>query len=83
MTDKAHLKMTSEELAVELLTSGQLLEGGRPEAERLLLEIKNKHAHQLAEQIRAAWTAHDPKRPGNVTMLSALNAADHIDPEQP
>lgn len=38
-------------------------------------------AHEFAEQIRAAWTAHDPKKPGNVTMLSALNAADLIDPE--
>lgn len=26
-------------------------------------------------------TDHDPKKPGNVTMLSALNAADLIDPE--
>lgn len=37
-------------------------------------------AHELAEEIRAAWAAHDPKKPGNVTMLSALNAADLIDP---
>lgn len=43
--------------------------------------VLNQHAHQLAEQIRAAWDAHDPSKPGNVTMLSALNAADLIDPE--
>ena len=43
--------------------------------------VLNQHAHQLAEQIRKAWTSHDPKKPGNVTMLSALNAADLIDPE--
>lgn len=50
--------------------------------EAMLQEVLDEHAHHLAEQIRAAWNAHDPKKPGNVTMLSALNAADHIDPEQ-
>lgn len=44
--------------------------------------LVDAYAHHLAEQIRAAWNAHDPKKPGNVTMLSALNAADHIDPGQ-
>lgn len=80
MTDKPHLTMTSEELAIELLTSSQVLTS-RAEAERLLKQIKDRHAHELAEQIRTAWNAHDPKKPGNVTMLSALNAANHIDPE--
>ena len=43
--------------------------------------VLNQHAHQLAETIRKAWADHDPKKPGNVTMLSALNAADLIDSE--
>lgn len=43
-------------------------------------ELLRIHAHELAEEIRAAWAAHDAKKPGNVTMLSALNAADLIDP---
>lgn len=50
--------------------------------EQLLQAVLDEHAHHLAEQIRAAWNAHDPTKPGNVTMLSALNAADHIDPGQ-
>lgn len=42
--------------------------------------IRDAIARELAEEIRAAWKAHDPKKPGNVCMLSALNAADFIDP---
>lgn len=44
-------------------------------------QLVDAYAHHLAEQIRAAWKNHNPKKPGNVTMLSALNAADLIDPE--
>ncbi len=76
MTDRPHLKMTSEELAIELLTTGQILDGGRPEAERLLAEIKNKHAHQLAEQIREDATVM-----GEAGDQYALLYADLIDPE--
>ncbi|MFL4491593.1 hypothetical protein ACJ6WD_10070 [Streptomyces sp. VTCC 41912] len=43
--------------------------------------VLDDYAHGLAEQIRAAWTNHDPGKPGNVTMLSPLNAADLIDPK--
>lgn len=50
-------------------------------ARRVIAIVEPAHAHQLAEDIRAAWKAHDPKKPGNITMLSALNAADFIDPK--
>lgn len=42
----------------------------------------NTHAHELAASIRTAWAEHDAKKPGNVCMLSALNAADFIDPKE-
>lgn len=51
------------------------------EDDRIVQAALAKHAHELAGQIRQAWEAHDPRRPGNVTMLSAPNAADLIDPE--
>lgn len=50
------------------------------EDQRIVEAALAERAHELAEQIRQAWAAHDPRRPGNVTMLSALNAADLIDP---
>lgn len=52
MTDKPSVTMTPDELAVELFTTGQVMTGGRPEAERLLRQIKDRHAHQLADQQR-------------------------------
>lgn len=57
--DQPDLKMTSEELAIELLTTGQALTGGRSEALRLLQQVKDRHAHELAEQQRAAIKATD------------------------
>jgi hypothetical protein len=44
--------------------------------------VLDDYTHGLAEKIRAAWADHDPKKPGNVCMLSALNAASFIDPKE-
>ena len=44
--------------------------------------VIDEYTHGLAEKIRKAWADHDPKKPGNVCMLSALNAADLIDPKE-
>ena len=52
MTRKPDVVMTPDELAAELFISGQRITGGRPEAERLLKQIKDRHAHELAEQQR-------------------------------
>lgn len=54
MNEKPHVTMTPEDLALDLFTTGQSLTAGRAEAERLLQQIKDRHAHQLAEQQREA-----------------------------
>ena len=86
MTDRPHVTMTSEELALELLTTSQALDGGRAEAERLLAEIKNKHAHALAEQQRHHFGVGDaPVRahcdPDCDFCRGVIETADLIDPE--
>jgi hypothetical protein len=52
MTDKPRVTMTPDELALELFTSSQVMTGGRAEAERLLQQIKDRHAHTLSGQQR-------------------------------
>jgi hypothetical protein len=51
--------MSPDELAIELLTTGQSLTSGRPEAERLLQQIKDRHAHELAERQRTHFGVGD------------------------
>lgn len=53
-------KMPSEELVVELMTSGEQMAGGRPEALRLLAELRSWWGHEIANRQRAA---HDNARP--------------------
>ncbi|MEU3903335.1 hypothetical protein AB0F20_05900 [Streptomyces goshikiensis] len=49
----------------------------------LMLDLHERDvAVRLAAKIRRAWDEHDPAKPGNVTMLSALNAAELIDPSE-
>jgi hypothetical protein len=78
MTDKPRVTMTPDELALELFTSGQSLNGGRDEAERLLRQIKSRHAHQLAEAIR---TTDLPEIHVDMFDNGTQWAADLIDPE--
>jgi len=78
MTDKPAMTMTPEALAIELLTTGQSMTGGRAEAERLLRQIKDRHAHQLAERIR---TTDLPEIHVDMFDNGTQWAADLIDPE--
>jgi hypothetical protein len=83
MTDKPHVTMTPDELVIELLTTGQSLTGGRDEAERLLWQVKDRHAHRLAEEIReetAALKAHGVLEPDH--YRPCRDAASQIDPEE-
>ncbi len=73
--------MNARARLLRALNDGPLCTCGQPACPTPDTLIDN-YAHELAEQIRAAWNAHDPKKPRNVTMLSALNAADLIDPEK-
>jgi hypothetical protein len=80
------MTMSSDELAIELFTSSQSLTGGRAEAERLLQQVKDRHAHQLAEQQRDHFGIGDaPVRahcdPDCDFCQGVTSAADHIDPE--
>lgn len=58
MTEKQ--AMSAEDLAVELLTSRQHVTGGRPEALRLLGELRDLWGRQIAARQRVA---HDEMRP--------------------
>lgn len=78
MTEKPHVTMTPDELALELFTTGQAITGGRGEAERLLRQIKVRHAHQLADTIR---TTDLPEIHVDMFDNGAQWAADLIDPE--
>ena len=83
MTDRPRVTMSPDELAVELFTTSQVV-AGRGEAERLLKQIKDRHAHQLAEQIRATASAEDgPATKWNWWDAATIPAscADLIDPE--
>lgn len=51
MSAPKRLKMTTEDLAVELFTTRQCVEGGRPEAVRLLAELKEKYVREAADAI--------------------------------
>jgi hypothetical protein len=87
MTDKPHATMSPDELALELFTSGQSMTGGRAEAERLLQQIKDRHAHQLAEQQRNHFGVGDAPvlrahcDPDCDFCQGVTSAADLIDPE--
>ncbi|MEU6365721.1 hypothetical protein ABZ876_08190 [Streptomyces sp. NPDC046931] len=78
MTDKPQATMTPDELALELFTTGQSITGGRKEAERLLRQIKARHAHQLAETIR---TTDLPEIHVDMFDNGTQWAANLIDPE--
>lgn len=81
MTRKPDVVMTPDELAVELFSSGQLITGGRPEAERLLKQIKDRHAHELAEQLRADAALRATE--GEIELAQyGRELADLIDPEE-
>jgi hypothetical protein len=77
MTDKPHVTMSPDELAIELFTTSQVITG-RGEAERLLKQIKDQHAHQLAEQLRADAAVGDKS---GLTRIYYRAAADRIDPK--
>ncbi len=66
--------MTADEFIIDLLTNGQRLVPGA--AVRLLEEVKDVHAHELAERIRR--TALERLE---VYDMNAREAADLIDPE--
>lgn len=78
MTEQPRVTMSPDELAIDLFTTGQSMTGGRAEAQRLLKQIKDRHAHQLAEQQRAAIKETDDPvfYAGEAGWL-----ADPIDPE--
>lgn len=83
MTKKPDLTMTPDELAIELFISGQLITGGRAEAERLLKQIKDRHAHQLAELQRASADELDAALGTATETASTMrSAAALIDPEE-
>lgn len=82
MTKKPDLAMAPDELAIELLITGQILTGGRPEAERLLQQIKDRHAHKLAGIQRAAADKLDGSLNTKTETASTMrNVAALIDPE--
>ena len=88
MTEQPRVTMSPDELAIELFTSGQSMTGGRAEAERLLKQIKDRHAHQLAERIRedtraflTSVTATRGADWGRTWAQGREKAADLIDPE--
>jgi hypothetical protein len=77
--------MSCDELAIELFTTNQVVTD-RGEAERLLKQIKDGHAHELAEQQRHHFGVGDaPVRahcdPDCDFCRGVTEAADHIDPE--
>ncbi|MFJ8006137.1 hypothetical protein [Streptomyces fagopyri] len=74
------LTMTPDELAIELLTTGQAMTGGRPEAERLLQQIKDAHAHTRAEDLRQEAATGDKS---GLTRIYYRAAADYFDPKAP
>jgi enoyl-CoA hydratase/carnithine racemase len=82
MTDKPRVSMTPDELALELFTTGQEMTGGRAEAERLLQQIKDRHAHTLAGQQRAAADKLDAALKTQTETASTMrNTAALIDPQ--
>jgi hypothetical protein len=72
--------MTPDGLALELFTTGQEMTGGRAEVERLLQQIKDRHAHTLAGQQR---TDAGLRAAEGETALAEYGRelADLIDPE--
>lgn len=52
--------ISAEDLAIELLTSRQSMKGGRPEALRLLGELRRDWGRRIANKQRVA---HDEMRP--------------------
>lgn len=60
VSDGSKLTMSPEELAIELMTSGQRLSGGREEAKRLLKSLHVQWGRQIANRQR---NAHDEAWP--------------------
>lgn len=78
------INMTAEEFVIDLLTNGQRLVPGA--AVRLLAELKDAHAHELAERQRGMQLTAPPGfelRPEYVDAWrdGAKSAAEMIDPE--
>jgi hypothetical protein len=49
MPDQTPVKMSPDELAIALFTTGQSMTGGRPEAERLLKQIKDRAVSSVGQ----------------------------------
>jgi hypothetical protein len=79
MTDQPTVAMSPDELAIELFTTSQVVTG-RGEAERLLRQVKNRHAHELAEQQRTDAALRGTE--GETELAEyGRELADLIDPE--